>query len=68
PLSEQKTSIVQDGQTGQSDETGATNTTSNANGIDPTFLKALPAHLRAQLLASQQAHPLQKREAIVTRI
>ncbi|GKG18451.1 E3 ubiquitin protein ligase UPL1-like protein, partial [Tanacetum coccineum] len=37
---------------GQSD---ATNTASNANGIDPTFLEALPAHLRAQLLASQQA-------------
>ncbi|GKC04039.1 E3 ubiquitin protein ligase UPL1-like protein [Tanacetum coccineum] len=54
PLSEQKTSIAQDKntQTGQSD---ATNTASNANGIDPTFLEALPAHLRAQLLASQQA-------------
>ncbi|GKF24872.1 E3 ubiquitin protein ligase UPL1-like protein, partial [Tanacetum coccineum] len=55
PLSEQNTSIAQDVQAGQSDETGAANTASNANGIDPTFLEALPAHLRAQLLASQQA-------------
>ncbi|GKE74236.1 E3 ubiquitin protein ligase UPL1-like protein, partial [Tanacetum coccineum] len=37
------------------DETGATNTSSNANGIDPTFLEALPADLRAEVLASQQA-------------
>nr|GFB50447.1 short-chain type dehydrogenase/reductase [Tanacetum cinerariifolium] len=34
------------------EETGATNTTSNANGIDPTFLEALPADLRAEVLAS----------------
>ena len=56
PLSEHNTSIAQDiGQTGQSDETGATNAASNANGIDPTFLEALPADLRAEVLASQQA-------------
>ncbi|PWA88758.1 HECT domain-containing protein [Artemisia annua] len=56
PLSEQNTSIAQDiGQSGQSDETGATNAASNANGIDPTFLEALPADLRAEVLASQQA-------------
>nr|GEV35801.1 hypothetical protein [Tanacetum cinerariifolium] len=55
PLSEQNTSIAQDGQAGQSDETGATNTASNANGIDPTFLEALPTDLRAEVLASQQA-------------
>nr|GFC98159.1 E3 ubiquitin-protein ligase UPL1-like [Tanacetum cinerariifolium] len=34
------------------EETGATNTASNANGIDPTFLEALPADLRAEVLAS----------------
>ncbi|PWA49150.1 disease resistance protein (TIR-NBS-LRR class) family [Artemisia annua] len=45
-LSEQNTSIAQD--IGQSDETCATNTASNANGIDPTFLEALPADLRAE--------------------
>ncbi|GJV76614.1 E3 ubiquitin protein ligase UPL1-like protein [Tanacetum coccineum] len=56
PLSEQNTSIAQDdNQTGQSDETDATNSASNANGIDPTFLEALPADLRAEVLASQQA-------------
>ena len=56
PLSEQNTSIAQDiVQTGQSNETGATNAASNANGIDPTFLEALPADLRAEVLASQQS-------------
>nr|GEV80442.1 hypothetical protein [Tanacetum cinerariifolium] len=34
------------------EETGATNTASNANGIDPTFLEALPVDLRAEVLAS----------------
>ena len=56
PLSEQNTSIAQDiVQTGQSNETGATNAASNANGIDPTFLEALPADLMAEVLALQQA-------------
>nr|XP_043627768.1 E3 ubiquitin-protein ligase UPL1-like [Erigeron canadensis] len=55
-LSEQDTRVGHDeGQTGQSDETGATNADSGANGIDPTFLEALPADLRAEVLASQQA-------------
>ncbi|XP_074367519.1 E3 ubiquitin-protein ligase UPL1-like isoform X2 [Apium graveolens] len=31
----------------------------NANGIDPTFLEALPEDLRAEVLASQQAQPAQ---------
>nr|GFB45661.1 NADPH-dependent aldehyde reductase-like protein, chloroplastic [Tanacetum cinerariifolium] len=34
------------------EETGATNTAPNANGIDPTFLEALPADLRTEVLAS----------------
>ncbi|GJY47735.1 E3 ubiquitin protein ligase UPL1-like protein, partial [Tanacetum coccineum] len=57
PLSKQNTSIAQDyNQIGQS---GATNTTSNANGTDSTsFLEALPADLRAQVLASQQAQSI----------
>ncbi|KAI3703086.1 hypothetical protein L6452_28841 [Arctium lappa] len=52
----QNTQIAQDnGQTGQSDETDATVVAPNANGIDPTFLEALPADLREEVLASQQA-------------
>ncbi|KAK9074252.1 hypothetical protein SSX86_006849 [Deinandra increscens subsp. villosa] len=53
-LSEQNTHI-DDGQTGQADESGATNVPQGTNGIDPTFLEALPAELRAEVLASQQA-------------
>ncbi|KAI3828362.1 hypothetical protein L1987_02463 [Smallanthus sonchifolius] len=53
-LSEQNTHI-DDGQTDQPDEIGATNIAQSANGIDPTFLEALPAELRAEVLASQQA-------------
>lgn len=45
--SEQNTQVAQD--SAQSDEDGAT------NGIDPTFLEALPEELRAEVLASQQA-------------
>ncbi|KAJ0801926.1 putative HECT domain, ubiquitin interacting, UBA-like superfamily, armadillo-like helical [Helianthus annuus] len=48
-LSEQNANI-DDGQTGQPDETVA-----STNGIDPTFLEALPAELRAEVLASQQS-------------
>lgn len=40
---------------GQADESSLNNETSNANGIDPTFLEALPEDLRAEVLASQQA-------------
>ncbi|GKF97730.1 E3 ubiquitin protein ligase UPL1-like protein, partial [Tanacetum coccineum] len=40
---------------GQSD---ATNTASNANGIDPTFLEALPAHLRTEVLAQSVPAPV----------
>ncbi|KAI3496711.1 hypothetical protein L1887_39084 [Cichorium endivia] len=61
-LSGQETHIAQDndGQPGQSDETetetaATTAAAPNANGIDPTFLEALPADLRAEVLASQQA-------------
>ncbi|XP_076889696.1 E3 ubiquitin-protein ligase UPL1-like [Bidens hawaiensis] len=53
-LSEQNTQN-DDGQTGHADETGATNIGQSTNGIDPTFLEALPAELRAEVLASQQA-------------
>ncbi|XP_071733716.1 E3 ubiquitin-protein ligase UPL1-like [Rutidosis leptorrhynchoides] len=54
--SEQDTHIAQDDdQVGQSDETDRTNVASSTNGIDPTFLEALPADLRAEVLASQQA-------------
>ncbi|KAL4579973.1 hypothetical protein LXL04_016144 [Taraxacum kok-saghyz] len=60
-MEESDTCIAQDNNNnnGQSDETGASNATAtaapNANGIDPTFLEALPAELRAEVLASQQA-------------
>ncbi|KAL8239183.1 hypothetical protein R6Q59_015750 [Mikania micrantha] len=54
PLSEQNTR-VDDSQTGQPDDIGATNIAQSTNGIDPTFLEALPAELRAEVLASQQA-------------
>ncbi|KAL8209796.1 hypothetical protein R6Q57_006528 [Mikania cordata] len=53
-LSEQNTR-VDDSQTGQPDDIGATNIAQSTNGIDPTFLEALPAELRAEVLASQQA-------------
>ncbi|KAJ0477367.1 putative HECT domain, armadillo-like helical, HECT, E3 ligase catalytic domain-containing protein [Helianthus annuus] len=56
-LSEQNTHIEdgQTGQTSQADDIGATNIAQSTNGIDPTFLEALPAELRAEVLASQQA-------------
>lgn len=43
----------------QTDETNVNNEASNGNGIDPTFLEALPEDLRAEVLASQQAQPAQ---------
>lgn len=39
----------------QNDQTSLNNDSPNANGIDPTFLEALPEDLRAEVLASQQA-------------
>nr|GEW74196.1 E3 ubiquitin-protein ligase UPL1-like [Tanacetum cinerariifolium] len=54
--SEQNTQFAQDNsQIAQSDETGAASVAPNENGIDPTFLEALPEDLRAEVLASQQA-------------
>ncbi|XP_068337981.1 E3 ubiquitin-protein ligase UPL1-like isoform X2 [Pyrus communis] len=35
------------------------NEAAGANAIDPTFLEALPEYLRAEVLASQQAQPVQ---------
>lgn len=52
PSSQRNIPIVQDA--GQSEEGGMNNDASNANGIDPTFLEALPEDLRAEVLASQQ--------------
>ncbi|CAH1444286.1 unnamed protein product [Lactuca virosa] len=58
-MEESDSRIARQDNNGQPDETGATNADAaaapNANGIDPTFLEALPADLRAEVLASQQA-------------
>lgn len=43
----------------QADQTSASDEVSGANAIDPTFLEALPEDLRAEVLASQQAQPVQ---------
>ncbi|XP_038903258.1 E3 ubiquitin-protein ligase UPL1 isoform X2 [Benincasa hispida] len=43
----------------QADQSSMSNEASGANAIDPTFLEALPEDLRAEVLASQQAQPLQ---------
>ncbi|KAK2997133.1 hypothetical protein RJ639_026658, partial [Escallonia herrerae] len=43
----------------QTDQTGLSNEAPNSNGIDPTFLEALPEDLRAEVLASQQTLPAQ---------
>ncbi|XP_026413481.1 uncharacterized protein LOC113309274 [Papaver somniferum] len=43
----------------QGDQTSSNNETSSANTIDPTFLEALPEDLRAEVLASQLAQPVQ---------
>ncbi|KAI3456803.1 hypothetical protein Pfo_013466, partial [Paulownia fortunei] len=53
PSPQQNSLVVQDA--GQTDESSLNNEASNANGIDPTFLEALPEDLRAEVLASQQA-------------
>lgn len=53
PSAQQNSLVVQDA--GQTDESSLNNEASNANGIDPTFLEALPEDLRAEVLASQQA-------------
>ncbi|CAA3019978.1 E3 ubiquitin- ligase UPL1-like [Olea europaea subsp. europaea] len=54
PSLQQNNLIVQDA-AGQTDESSLNNEAPNANGIDPTFLEALPEYLRAEVLASQQA-------------
>ncbi|XP_076930173.1 E3 ubiquitin-protein ligase UPL1-like, partial [Bidens hawaiensis] len=54
-FSEQNANIDDDSQTGQPDEPVATNIAQSTNGIDPAFLEALPAELRAEVLASQQS-------------
>ncbi|KAJ4829060.1 E3 ubiquitin- protein ligase upl1 [Turnera subulata] len=43
----------------QTDQTSLNTDTPSANAIDPTFLEALPEDLRAEVLASQQAQPVQ---------
>lgn len=53
PLSGQNSLVAQDAF--QTDQTSLNNEAPNANGIDPTFLEALPEDLRAEVLASQQA-------------
>ncbi|XP_058209928.1 E3 ubiquitin-protein ligase UPL1-like isoform X2 [Rhododendron vialii] len=53
PLSGQNSLVAQDAV--QTDQTSLNNEAPNANGIDPTFLEALPEDLRAEVLASQQA-------------
>ncbi|KAH6778608.1 LOW protein: E3 ubiquitin ligase-like protein [Perilla frutescens var. frutescens] len=53
PSLQQSSPVVQDA--GRTDESSLNNEASNANGIDPTFLEALPDDLRAEVLASQQA-------------
>lgn len=57
PSSRQTIEVVQEAS--QTDETHADNEASNGNGIDPTFLEALPEDLRAEVLASQQAQSAQ---------
>ncbi|XP_022932377.1 E3 ubiquitin-protein ligase UPL1 isoform X1 [Cucurbita moschata] len=43
----------------QADQSRMSNEASGANALDPTFLEALPEDLRAEVLASQQAQPIQ---------
>ncbi|GFZ12610.1 LOW protein: E3 ubiquitin ligase-like protein [Actinidia rufa] len=56
-LSGQNSLVAQDAI--QTDQTNLNNEAPNANGIDPTFLEALPEDLRAEVLASQQAQSAQ---------
>ncbi|KAM7466704.1 hypothetical protein LguiB_014266 [Lonicera macranthoides] len=55
PSSLQNAAVTQDGD--QVGGTGLNDEAPNANGIDPTFLEALPEDLRAEVLASQQSQP-----------
>ncbi|KAM7504309.1 hypothetical protein LguiB_003213 [Lonicera macranthoides] len=55
PSSLQNATVTQD--VDQVDGTGLNNEAPDANGIDPTFLEALPEDLRAEVLASQQSQP-----------
>ncbi|XP_031120155.1 E3 ubiquitin-protein ligase UPL1-like [Ipomoea triloba] len=57
PSSRQNVDEVQDSH--QTNETNLHNEDPIANGIDPTFLEALPEDLRAEVLASQLAQPAQ---------
>ena len=43
----------------QTDQNSMNSEAPSANAIDPTFLEALPEDLRAEVLASQQAQPVQ---------
>ncbi|KAI5385562.1 E3 ubiquitin-protein ligase UPL1 isoform X2 [Lathyrus oleraceus] len=56
-LSTQNTQVILDET--QAEQTSANNEAADANTIDPTFLEALPEDLRAEVLASQQAQPVQ---------
>lgn len=53
PSSQQNDMVVQDAAV--TNESSLNSDASNANGIDPAFLEALPEDLRAEVLASQQA-------------
>ncbi|XVF77067.1 hypothetical protein PTKIN_Ptkin14bG0010000 [Pterospermum kingtungense] len=57
PASRQNTLEAQDAS--QADQTSVNNEDPGTNGIDPTFLEALPEDLRAEVLASQQAQSVQ---------
>ncbi|XAR67356.1 Ubiquitin--protein ligase [Bertholletia excelsa] len=57
PMPGQNTEVAQD--SGQTDQNSLNNEAPNVNGIDPTFLEALPEDLRAEVLASQQAQSAQ---------
>ncbi|KAL6999109.1 E3 ubiquitin-protein ligase upl1 [Sarracenia purpurea var. burkii] len=59
PSSRQNTLGAEDA--GQTDQTNLNIEAPNANGIDPTFLEALPEDLRAEVLASQQVQSVQAR-------
>lgn len=57
PPSMQNNPILQDAN--QTEQSSLSNEAPSANSIDPTFLEALPEDLRAEVLASQQAQPVQ---------
>ena len=58
PLAAAQDSLVSP-ETNQADQASTSNEACGANAIDPTFLEALPEDLRAEVLASQQAQPVQ---------